>query len=1011
MGLLMVKDNSAERLYTGYRTSAAAAIIAIYRLRREGILTILYDECDENLASGYAVDLINNYKVDVIIGPTCNDPAVAVSVLAAYYNIPVLIWGSVNAGVMLDPGRFKTTATLSTTSTYLATAIYNLCLQFGWNQFVFLYNQLGDNGKCNSMQADFLASLDLTNILNQRNDVDLAYSLELIDLSTDPLTTALQSVISRGRIFVMCTADDSVRLRIMAMISDLGMDTNEYVYIFADTRSKGFSSLQGGKEIYVWETSNETQSASELEQSKKVFRNAIFVIDMMGQGTVAENYSVFGNEVIERMNEPPFSCNADCSQSVYRYAAQYAGQLHDAVYAYGVALNKSIAQNPSVSGPVTIDEDLSRNPTLYLQILNELDEPEIFASINLGFDSVNFTPLYKDENAELWRNWGGQRPRSVPLCGFTGTLCPVDFVSAYLGFVVAGAAVIVIALLAGLYGIYASIRAKHREEERLDSLWKVPHASLKQTNKKGKAENSMRSFSSGPSSTSTKREPVVAMKHQSRIVLTEAERKEMRSLKSLENDNLCRFIGLSLDAPQMLSIWRYCSRGSLADVIKKQNLQMDNFFIYALMKDVVTGLAYIHGSFLQFHGHLTSEFCLIDDRWQIKLAYHGPKSLRNSDKYIVKEIIYLLKKGGMNPIRPSLITSEQIEINPAFLHLIRDCWTERPSERPTIDMVRNSLRSMNTESRSDNLMDHVFTMMESYATVLEEEVDSRTKELVEEKKKSDLLLYRMLPKQVAEKLKLGQPVEPETFESVTLFFSDVVSFTKLAAKCTPLQVVNLLNDLYTLFDGIIDQHDVYKVETIGDGYLCVSGLPHRNGNEHARHVALMSLQLIRELVDFRVPHLPTERINIRIGIHCGSVVSGVVGLTMPRYCLFGDAVNTASRMESNGKPGQIHLSAEANYMLTQIVKGFITESRGDVIIKGKGVMETFWLKGVDHDAGANQYLPRSIIKSNVFEVKEQPTKPESAQRSVTPDSEKGLYMDYKEKAAITQQRPGRGMMS
>ncbi|EPB69338.1 hypothetical protein ANCCEY_11565 [Ancylostoma ceylanicum] len=85
------------------------------------------------------------------------------------------------------------------------------------------------------------------------------------------------------------------------------------------------------------------------------------------------------------------------------------------------------------------------------------------------------------------------------------------------------------------------------------------------------------------------------------------------------------------------------------------------------------------------------------------------------------------------------------------------------------------------------------------------------KELTEEKKKSDILLYRMLPKQVAERLKLGQPVEPETFDCVTLFFSDVVSFTTLASRCTPLQVVNLLNDLYTVFDAIIDEHDVYKV--------------------------------------------------------------------------------------------------------------------------------------------------------------------------------------------------------
>lgn len=120
-------------------------------------------------------------------------------------------------------------------------------------------------------------------------------------------------------------------------------------------------------------------------------------------------------------------------------------------------------------------------------------------------------------------------------------------------------------------------------------------------------------------------------------------------------------------------------------------------------------------------------------------------------------------------------------------------------------------------------MDHVFKVLEQYATNLEVEVESRMKELTEEKKKSDILLYRMLPKfvvlfllempfrQVAERLKLGQPVEPETFDCCTLFFSDVVSFTTLASRCTPLQVVNLLNDLYTTFDAIIDNHDVYKV--------------------------------------------------------------------------------------------------------------------------------------------------------------------------------------------------------
>ncbi|VDO63027.1 unnamed protein product [Haemonchus placei] len=181
-------------------------------------------------------------------------------------------------------------------------------------------------------------------------------------------------------------------------------------------------------------------------------------------------------------------------------------------------------------------------------------------------------------------------------------------------------------------------------------------------------------------------------------------------------------------------------------------------------------------------------------------------------------------------------------------------------------------------------------------------------------------------------MKLGQSVEPESFESVTVFFSDVVSFTTIAARGSPLQVVSLLNSLYMTFDSIIDAHDVYKVETIGDAYLCVSGLPRRNGHQHIKEICSMSLGFMHALVDFRIPYLPNEQLNLRIGLHSGAVVAGVVGLTMPRYCLFGDTVNTASRMESNGKAGKIHLSSEANRMLEQ-VGGYQTEKRGEVIIK------------------------------------------------------------------------------
>ncbi|KAI1707071.1 adenylate and guanylate cyclase catalytic domain-containing protein [Ditylenchus destructor] len=275
---------------------------------------------------------------------------------------------------------------------------------------------------------------------------------------------------------------------------------------------------------------------------------------------------------------------------------------------------------------------------------------------------------------------------------------------------------------------------------------------------------------------------------------------------------------------------------------------------------------------------------------------------------------------------------------------MRDCWNENPEQRPKMELVRTLMKQM-VKDGNQNLMDYVFSMLELYASSLEQEVEERTKELVEEKKKSDVLLYRMLPKQVADKLRIGQTVEPESFEMATLFFSDVVSFTTLASRCTPLQVVNLLNQLYTNFDSIIDQHDTYKVETIGDGYLVCSGIPRRNGDQHAKQIAEMSFEFMRSVANFRIAHLPNERINLRIGIHTGPAVAGVVGLSMPRYCLFGDTVNTASRMESSGKPGQIHISDTANHYLTNIIGGYRTEPRGEIIIKGKGVMETFWLMG------------------------------------------------------------------
>ncbi|XP_055587239.1 uncharacterized protein LOC129739750 isoform X2 [Uranotaenia lowii] len=221
---------------------------------------------------------------------------------------------------------------------------------------------------------------------------------------------------------------------------------------------------------------------------------------------------------------------------------------------------------------------------------------------------------------------------------------------------------------------------------------------------------------------------------------------------------------------------------------------------------------------------------------------------------------------------------------------------------------------------------------------------SRTLELRCEKGKADRLLYQMLPPIVVRHLKQQRQVPAETFDSVTIFFSDIVGFTNISAVSSAMEVVTMLNTLYRLFDSIILKYDVYKVETIGDAYMVVSGLPQRNGDKHAGEIGMMSLDLLCGVSGFIIPHMRNHTLEIRIGINSGPCVAGVVGTTMPRYCLFGDTINTASRMESTGEPMKIHVSENTKAILDKI-GGFKIKLRGTIEVKGKGTMDTFWLQG------------------------------------------------------------------
>ncbi|CAH4035389.1 unnamed protein product [Pieris brassicae] len=224
-------------------------------------------------------------------------------------------------------------------------------------------------------------------------------------------------------------------------------------------------------------------------------------------------------------------------------------------------------------------------------------------------------------------------------------------------------------------------------------------------------------------------------------------------------------------------------------------------------------------------------------------------------------------------------------------------------------------------------------------------LEESMRKLDEEMKRTDELLYQMIPKQVADRLRNGEnPIDTcEMFDSVSILFSDVVTFTAICSRITPMEVVSMLNAMYSIFDTLTERNRVYKVETIGDAYMVVSGAPEKEDN-HAEKVCDMALDMVDAITDLKDPSTGSH-LSIRVGVHSGAVVAGIVGLKMPRYCLFGDSVNTASRMESTSEAMRIHISQTTQELLSP---SYMVTERGEIQVKGKGTccaMKTYWLEG------------------------------------------------------------------
>jgi class 3 adenylate cyclase len=208
-----------------------------------------------------------------------------------------------------------------------------------------------------------------------------------------------------------------------------------------------------------------------------------------------------------------------------------------------------------------------------------------------------------------------------------------------------------------------------------------------------------------------------------------------------------------------------------------------------------------------------------------------------------------------------------------------------------------------------------------------------------ERARAEGLLLSILPERIAQLLKDDRPTIAEAYEDVTVLFCDIVEVLRLSGPLTPMEQVRLLDRLFTAFDRLAEQHGLEKIKTIGDAYMVAGGVPERREG-HCEAVARMALDMlaVRDRLDLGLG----EPLRLRIGIARGPVVAGVIGRQKFSYDLWGDVVNTASRMESHGLPDRIQITAEVARALQD---RFQVERRGTIQVKGKGPMETWFLCG------------------------------------------------------------------
>ncbi|KAI2500710.1 guanylate cyclase [Fragilaria crotonensis] len=444
---------------------------------------------------------------------------------------------------------------------------------------------------------------------------------------------------------------------------------------------------------------------------------------------------------------------------------------------------------------------------------------------------------------------------------------------------------------------------------------------------------------------------------------------EMRLLSKLRHPCITTVMGAVLSSGnEPLLVMELMDHGSLFDLLHNDSMVVEGDIVLQILRDVAQGLRFLHAATPQVvHGDLKAQNILVDSKFRAKVADFGlsqkkgvgaagtpfwmaPELLNGassntaaSDVYSFGIILYEVYsrkipyegedfEETINQIRDPYISKRPPvpkSMPPEIVTLMNACTNAHPDIRPPFRVIDDKLKAFNVASVEPGILYFSLQQKKAWDTTLTA---------------SENLLLDIFPKHVAQALSKGQKVEPQHFDCVTIFFSDIVSFTEICHKLTPLKVSDMLDRLYTKFDNLSRKHDVFKVETIGDAWMGVTNVATQQP-DHAKRIAVFAMDAIKEANRTLIDEEDCSRgfVKIRVGFHSGPVIANVVGARNPKYTLIGDTVNTSARMESNSQPGRILCSARAAKLLQEQAPELTVVSRGIIDVKGKGSMEAFWV--------------------------------------------------------------------